>query len=128
MATYDLEGLVFGDDSMEDGYVRFVARRGGCGHFFMTEDTWYTLSMEGLLDNVMDVIEERGEGTHLIPRSVIDPGAAREVTMALDLLEPAESDTCTLPHCWQSATSRERGFPLCAGHAADLQDWDSLVA
>jgi hypothetical protein len=124
MATYEIEGFVFGDSSMEDGLVRYSAD----GFYFMTEDTWYTLTMVRKLREVQRVIASMGEGTHLIPRGVLDPHAASDVSMALDFLEPAESDSCTLPHCLQPATSTERGFPLCSEHSLALQDWDSLVA
>lgn len=128
MGTYMLDGIVYGDDSMVDGYIRFEVLYGDCRRFFMTEATWFRLTTERLLHDVLIVVEAKGEGTHLVPRTLIESAEAREIRMTLDLLEPAESDTCTLPHCWQASTTSERGFPLCTTHAAALSDWDSLTA
>lgn len=90
------------------------------------------LAAHGMLQQVMDVVGPRGEGTYVIPRSVIDREAAADVEHQLDYLSSFDDassagDRCVMPHCLQDGEDKKRGFVLCREHADALQDWDDLV-
>jgi hypothetical protein len=126
MAIKEIHTGTHADDSMEDGYVRV---EDGGRNMFMTQATYDALWMSGdTLPEVYDVMEQRPDGVHLIPRSVIEREAAREVELALGLVDPEPSGTCILPTCIQDSVTERDGFPLCQIHADLMQDWDDLVA
>ena len=126
MAIREIHTGTYADDSMADGYVR--VERGG-RDMFMTIDTYNALWMSGdTLAEVYVAMEERPDGTYLIPRSVIEREAAREIEMTLGLLDPEPSSTCILPTCSQDSVTERDGFPLCQIHVDLMQDWDDLVA
>jgi hypothetical protein len=131
MAVKEIYGGWFADDSMRDGYLAVDApkgpRAGGFRTFRLTRDTFDTLSWRDMIAEACDFGDAVDPGEYLIPMSIIAGDQRREVEMALDFLEPVESDMCTLPTCIHATVSYERGFPLCAEHAEVMRDWDSLV-
>ena len=110
------------DDEMPHGFVRLDADpRQVC----FTRDTFWVVSDREVLEQVVDYARDLGPGLWAIPRHLI----ASEVEQALTaFVEPGPSDVCVFPPCGQDATDERRGFPLCASHAAELADWDELVA
>lgn len=101
----------------------------GTGQIEVTtsRDTYRSIAWAAALDPVWQFLEAMGPGQWRIPAHLVRTEEQIELERHLELLEPAESETCTLPTCWQPATRAERGFPLCATHGALLTTWDSLL-
>jgi hypothetical protein len=122
---------LFVDTDMEDGYYRVEGEPGPVSPrrpVFISQATSDALFWADKIGDVVDNAEWMPAGTRLIPARLLDPGAAREVEMTLDLLEADLSTDCAMPHCLQPATSAHRGFSLCTEHGALMDEWDELVA
>lgn len=122
MAIRHLIGGVHADDAMPHGFIRYDAE--AC-QFFLTMDTYWIVSDRDVQEEVIDYATANGSGLWAIPRGLI----ASEVEIAVTTFaEPGPSTVCVFPPCGQDATDERRGFPLCSSHAAELADWDELVA
>jgi hypothetical protein len=123
----------YADSSMEDGQVRVEHSEYPLPDYFMTLATYRALAEHDdgqSLIRMYDLMEAMPEGTHQIPRFVIEPDAAADVQNTLTLLDPPaeHSEYCAMPHALPvAAESVEQGFPLCGDHLALTRDWDSLV-
>jgi hypothetical protein len=127
MSIRQIQGSWHVDDSLRDGYLGVDFSDPEDRVFRVSRDTFDTISWRGVIAEAADFADAVDAGEYLIPMSIIAGDQRREVEMALDFLEPVESDMCTLPTCIQATVSYERGFPLCAEHAEVMRDWDSLV-
>lgn len=132
-----VQGQIYCDPTMEDGYFMTGLDQDGDRAYMCTSLTYQVLSANDLLVDVLDELDKRPPGTHLIPRKCLEPDKAEDVQRAVDYMSSNEDirpmssnediPTCSLPHCQQDGTDTSRGFPLCADDAALLQDWDDLV-
>jgi hypothetical protein len=126
----NVKGTIWTDPFAQDGYIRVVDVDEDYFIYCMSPRTYRTLSWHGLGGSVIEEMERRGAGLHLIPGRLLDPEAAEEVERTLEYADPAvgHSDACTIPGCLQDVASTRRGFPLCATHDALMADWDDLAA
>jgi hypothetical protein len=131
IAANGIKSAEYIDTEMSDGYFRvegepapITSRR----RIFMNLETRGALAWAGKKGAVLDHAATLPEGTYLIPARLLQPEAAREVEMSLDLLKElvGESPDCAMPHCLQPTASAHRGFSLCAEHGALLDEWDTL--
>jgi hypothetical protein len=63
---------------MKDGYVRVERWDKWCNRYFMTEDTYWALAKSSLLASALEVLDQFGPGTHLIPPRCLAPEEARD--------------------------------------------------
>lgn len=127
---YSVQGSLWVDPSLEDGYLRVAPnpKRPGARLVFMTVATYRALMREiGTPAALLERLGDR-EGTFLLPRSVIEPEAAEDLALGLSLVDPEPSDVCIYPPCGLAAeVVHEDGFPLCREHHALMGGWDDLL-
>ena len=117
------------DDALEDGYVAVEDGVGDRPLFVMSFPTYRALSFTPGGGQRLAETLWAARGTFLLPRAVIEPDAAADLQQGLSLVDPEPSDVCIYPPCGlPSEVVHEGGFPLCAGHAALMRDWDDLVS
>lgn len=123
MATYEIQGLIWIDTDLGDGYVRVD------DEIYMSLPTYRAVtSQEGVVTRLVDTLEDV-EGTYLIPGAVLWPEAASDLRLGLSLVDPERSEHCAFQPCVLPATvDRPEGFSLCDHHDSLMRDWDDLVA
>ena len=87
--------------------------------------TFWALQEREAMESAYEYVVEMGTGLWAIPRRLIESEVERAVLMFAD---PGPSAVCVFPPCGQDATEEVRGYALCEAHAADLADWDALLA
>lgn len=135
---------IYTDTSVEDGFFDVTSDPDdldlvrGRTVYLCSPLTYEVLTFHGLIGSVLDELDKRGSGTHLIPPRLLDPDAAEDTRRAVDLVSSYEDiggmssyediAQCVLPTCQQQGTDLSRGFPLCQLHDGLMRDWDDLTS
>lgn len=128
MAVTEIYTGLLVDDELEDGYVQIERTGRKRVSFTMTRDTWWALESNDVMAEMYAALEDRPAGTYLLPRSVIERHALRELELGLSMVEPEPSVVCVHPPCGQDAVTDRDGYPLCQIHLDLMQSWDDLIA
>ena len=129
MAVSPIQGFLYEDTDMDDGYVRAEPFGKFDTLLYLTRATYRALFYtQGAIPRLWDALGGR-EGTFLLPRAVIEPEAASDLRLGLSLVDAEPSEYCAFQPCILRATvDRPEGFSLCDYHATLMADWDDLIA